>query len=117
MVQNEDKGPELDALWQEFHDLVTMDSRELREFLRSDAAGEEGEALPGQEGALGDSVAAVLSKRKTDLTDDDVDTMRTVVEQIRGAYPDGDTDATIDLTDGAKRHWLMSLGHDPLKVR
>ncbi|NHC46224.1 DUF3140 domain-containing protein [Motilibacter aurantiacus] len=42
-----DRGQELDALWEEFHGVVTMTSRELQEFLRADASSEDGEVLPG----------------------------------------------------------------------
>ena len=118
-----ERGHDLDALWDEFHAVVNMPSRELTDFLRSEAAGENAEIEPGREGsadaqaALGDQIAAILAKRKVDLTDDDVDTMRTVIEQVRAAYPEGDLDRTIDLTDDSTRRWLMALGHDPLKVR
>jgi Protein of unknown function (DUF3140) len=118
-----ERGHDLDVLWTEFHSVVNVTSRELTSFLRTEASSEDGEIEPGREAQveagldLGEQVANILAKRKADLTEDDVDTMRTVIEQVRSAYPDGDLDATIDLTDDAKRHWLMTLGHDPLKVR
>jgi len=152
-----DRGPDLDALWEEFHSVVTMNSRELQEFLRADASSEDAEPVPGMAGGtaidsgpameavdsspaaalgemaldqmpegeraaleddgLGQSVAAVLAKRKTDLTEHDLDVMRAVIDRVRAAYPEGDfTQNTIDLRDDALRRSLMSVGHDPLRV-
>lgn len=48
----------------------------------------------------------VLSKRKVDLTKDDYDTMRRVVELV---------ETVGDKTDDESRHLLMSVGHDPLR--
>ncbi|NHC13772.1 DUF3140 domain-containing protein [Motilibacter deserti] len=153
-----DRGQDLDALWGEFHSVVTMTSRELQEFLRADASSEEAEPMPGlqpetgsaqdgvatgaadtspaaamgtmavddlgpgeqaalQDDHLGEAVASVLAKRKTDLTETDLDVMRAVIDRVRAAYPEGDfTHNTIDLRDDALRRTLMSVGHDPLRV-
>ena len=62
-----------DELWQEFHDVVNMTSRELSEWLRTEASGEvtsEDAALPELE--PGEQVVAILGKRRTDLTPDDI---------------------------------------------
>ena len=42
---------ELDDLWNEFHAVVNMTSRELDEWLMTRSAGEESEALPDQASA------------------------------------------------------------------
>ncbi len=100
-------------LWQEFHDVVNMTSRELREWLATDASGPGSDAFPDQSGSdLSRAVLEVLGKRRTDLTPADAEAMRRAVDEItelRGAAEEptaGDT---------GWRHRLMSLGHDPLK--
>jgi Protein of unknown function (DUF3140) len=102
-----------DELWQEFHTVVNMTSRELEDWLRTRSADEDDEALPDQAGTpTGRHVVQILGKRRTDLTDDDVRVMRRVVERVREQRRD-DLEPTAG--DPNWRHRLMSLGHDPLK--
>lgn len=102
-----------DALWQEFHDAVNMTSRELREWLATADAGEGTEALPDQAGDdRSRAVLDVLGKRRTDLTDDDVAVMRSVVDEVQTARGD---DREPVAGDTQWRHRLMAIGHDPLK--
>ena len=103
-----------DDLWERFHTAVNMSSRELRDWLATQGAGEETEELPDQAGRpLGRRVLEVLGKRRSDLTTDDVAVMERVVQEVttmRGDEPEsmaGDTDW---------RHGLMNVGHDPLKA-
>lgn len=102
-----------DELWNEFHTLVNMTSRELVDWLRTQSASEDAEQLPDQAGrSLGQRVAAILSKRRSDLTDDDVHAMTKVVETVRrerGEEPEPTAG------DEHWRHKLMDIGHDPLK--
>ena len=102
-----------DDLWQEFHEVVNMTSRELSDWIVAEAGADGGEpdaSLPEFE--VSNAVLAILGKRRTDLTPDDIETMTTVVDQVRtlrGEEPEpeaGDDDV---------RHLLMSFGHDPLK--
>ncbi len=105
-----------DDLWQEFHTVVNMTSRELSDWLRTDSTQEDGQlvdpdtTLPEHE--VGTQVIAILGKRRTDLTPDDVDTMTTVVEQIRTLRGE---ELEPEAYDDDLRHLLMSFGHDPLK--
>jgi hypothetical protein len=102
-----------DDLWQEFHDVVNMTSRELADWLRTEATGEltaEDAALPELE--VGEQVVAILGKRRTDLTDDDIDTMQQVVDQVRTIRGD---EPEPEAYDDDVRRMLMSFGHDPLK--
>lgn len=102
-----------DELWEEFHLLVNMTSRELNDWLRTEAAGEDAEALPDQAGrSLGQRVAAILAKRRSDLTDDDVRAMSKVVETVRRERGE-DPEPTAG--DDHWRRSLMDIGHDPLK--
>lgn len=102
-----------DALWQDFHTVVNMSSRELQEWLTTDAAGESAERFADQAGSQRTrQVLAVLAKRRTDLTADDVTLMREVVDQIGALRGD---QAEPEAGETAWRHALMSLGHDPLR--
>ncbi|MFE5190013.1 DUF3140 domain-containing protein [Streptomyces sp. NPDC056628] len=104
---------ELDALWEDFHRVVNMTSQELAAWLRVSDAGEAAEPLPDQAGTpTGRHVLAILQKRRTDLTEDDVRVMYDVVDTVS---------ARADLADEPEpeqtrhRHQLMTIGHDPLK--
>jgi hypothetical protein len=102
-----------DELWDEFHTVVNMTSRELEDWLRTDASGEDDEALPDQAGPpLGQRVLAVLGKRRVDLTDDDVQVMQRVVDRVRGQRGE-ELEPTAG--DDRWRRRLMRIGHDPLK--
>lgn len=102
-----------DELWDEFHRVVNMTSRELEDWLRTRDAGEDDEALPDQAGTpTGREVLAVLGKRRGDLTSQDARVMRGVVDRVHRRRRD-DLEPTAG--DTAWRHRLMSLGHDPLK--
>jgi hypothetical protein len=104
-----------DQLWDDFHLAVNMTSRELREWLMVQGAGEEAETEPEHAGShLGHHVADILGKRRADITPDDVEVMRRVVDKV------------VDLRGGAEeweptageekwRRRLMNVGHDPLK--
>ncbi|MER5380908.1 DUF3140 domain-containing protein [Streptomyces sp. NPDC002688] len=107
---------ELDALWDEFHRVVNMTSQELAAWLRVGDAGEPSEPPPSEAGpSTGRHVLAILQKRRTDLTTDDIRTMYEVVD-IVSAEEDGENgDGGPGSGDVRLRHRLMALGHDPLK--
>ncbi len=102
-----------DDLWQEFHRVVNMTSRELQEWLMTRESGPDAEEFPDQAGTeTGRHVLAILRKRRTDLTPDDARVMRNVVDRIT-------SERGVDLEPTAgQAHWrykLMTIGHDPLK--
>jgi hypothetical protein len=104
---------ELDTLWNEFHRVVNMTSLELSEWLRARDADEHGEPLPDQAGTrTGRHVLAILQKRRTDLTDDDIRVMYKVVDTVESRRRD-DLQPTAGQDNW--RHQLMTVGHDPLK--
>ncbi|MFI7672703.1 DUF3140 domain-containing protein [Actinophytocola sp. NPDC049390] len=106
--------PVEEALWDEFHRVVNMSSRELGEWLRTRSAADRTEELPDQAGTeTGQHVLAILGKRKTDLNDDDVRVMRKVVDRVHGERRD-DLEPTAGQANW--RHRLMTIGHDPLKA-
>ncbi|WP_328875163.1 DUF3140 domain-containing protein [Streptomyces sp. NBC_00287] len=104
---------ELDALWEDFHRAVNMTSQELAAWLRVSDASEESEPLPEHAGTpTGQHVLAILQKRRTDLTDDDIQVMYEVVDKVA---EQADVENEPEAEDSSRRHQLMSLGHDPLK--
>jgi hypothetical protein len=102
-----------DELWEQFHEVVNMTSRELGDWLRESQAASETEQLPDQAGPpVGRQVLAILGKRRADLTDADADVMAAVVDRVRSERGE-EPEPTAG--DAAWRHALMDLGHDPLK--
>lgn len=104
---------ERDALWEDFHRVVNMTSAELAAWLRVSDAEETTEPLPDQAGPeTGQHVLAILQKRRTDLTEDDLRVMEEVVETVT---EEADLENEPLAEDTVRRHRLMTLGHDPLK--
>ncbi|WP_329415522.1 DUF3140 domain-containing protein [Streptomyces sp. NBC_00704] len=104
---------EMDALWEDFHRAVNMTSQELAAWLRVRDADENAEPLPEQAGSpTGQHVLAILQKRRTDLTDDDVEVMYRVVDAV-AEQADSGNEPEADET--RRRHRLMTIGHDPLR--
>lgn len=103
----------VDELWEEFHTTVNMSSRELRDWLLTEASREE--AFPDPEMTMPDPgrvVLGILGKRRMDLTDDDLRVMAEVVTRVRQLVeqrPPGGA------ADQQWRHALMDLGHDPVR--
>lgn len=104
-----------DRLWENFHRAVNMTSRQLRDWLAVQGAGEETETEPDRAGsALGHHVADILGKRRADLTPDDVTVMRRVVDKVADLRGDGEEWEPTAGDDHWRRR-LMNVGHDPLK--
>lgn len=102
-----------DTLWDEFHRVVNMTSRQLSEWLRTESATTQDEELPDRAGSkTGQQVLHILRKRKADLTPDDERVMRYVIDQVHAQRRD-DLEPTTG--DAPWRHHLMDLGHDPLQ--
>lgn len=102
-----------DELWDDFHHMVNMSSRELSDWLRTESATPEGEEVPDRAGSpLGQKVLRILRKRRVDLTNDDQQVMREVVERVHAQRRE-DLEPTAG--DATWRHRLMDIGHDPLR--
>ncbi|MCE0766205.1 DUF3140 domain-containing protein [Pseudonocardia kujensis] len=102
-----------DSLWNEFHRVVNMTSRELEDWLRTDSADVDAEVEPDHAGTpTGREVLAVLRKRREDLTAADAECMQRVVDRVLSQRRD-DLEPTAG--QAAWRRKLMRLGHDPLK--
>ncbi|MEU0410609.1 DUF3140 domain-containing protein [Streptomyces griseorubiginosus] len=104
---------ELDALWEDFHRAVNMTSQEIAAWLRVSDADESAEPLPEHAGEpTGQHVLAILQKRRTDLTDEDIEVMYEVVETVEA---EADVESEPEAEESLRRHRLMSVGHDPLR--
>jgi hypothetical protein len=101
-----------DLLWENFHRVVNMTSRALRDWLIVDGAGDVTETVPDQAGnPLGHHVLAILGKRRADITPEDVQVMDEVVELVVAARGE-ELDSPIG--DDEWRRRLMDVGHDAL---
>jgi hypothetical protein len=104
---------ELDALWEDFHRVVNMTSQELAAWLRVSDADENTEPLPEHAGSpTGQHVLAILQKRRTDLTEDDIQVMYEVVDTVTAQT---EVENEPEPEETRRRHLLMTLGHDPLR--
>ncbi|UQX10291.1 DUF3140 domain-containing protein [Candidatus Mycobacterium methanotrophicum] len=90
MAQHVEVDP---GLWEEFHRVVNMPSRELREWLQTHSAGESTEALPDQAGAqTGRRVLQILQKRLRGTLQGN----RSIrAEEWRGPEPPADDDPDV----------------------
>jgi hypothetical protein len=102
-----------DEVWNDFHTVVNMTSRELEDWLRTESAGQLTEAVPDQAGTdAGRRVLEILGKRRADLTEDDVRIMHKVIGLVRA---ERDPELDPKSGDAQWRRRMMNLGHDPLK--
>ena len=105
---------ELDDVWDDWQDVVKMSQRQLQEWLETDESKSVGQKDGGGESTghkSGRRIVEILGTNKGDLSDDDVDHMRTVVGYVHrhlAQRPSGDIERT------PWRYSLMNWGHDPL---
>jgi Protein of unknown function (DUF3140) len=106
--------PEIEQMWDTFHRLINMTSPELRDWLLTTPDGADAYAPePGIDiHQLGERVLRILEKRRVDLTEDDVTTMRLVTELIVGRLTNAPRE---EAADQPWRDTLLTLGHDPLR--
>ncbi|PZF86870.1 DUF3140 domain-containing protein [Micromonospora deserti] len=116
MAREQRVEPEVEALWEDFHAQVNVPSEQLRRWLLTRGSGEEAFG-PNPDLDLpepGRHILRVLSKRKVDLTPDDIEVMREAVDRIQSLMeakpPRGNA-------DDEWRHSLLDLGHDVLIER
>jgi len=99
----------------QFRDAVNMSPSELEHWLDSDQSRAVGQKDGGGESTghrSGRRIVDLLRTKKDDLTDADLDHMRTVVGYVKrhlAQRPSG------DITETAWRFSLMNWGHDPAK--
>ncbi|WP_129668438.1 DUF3140 domain-containing protein [Phytoactinopolyspora endophytica] len=105
-------SPEVDELWEHFHQVVNMTSRELLDWLGVEPDLSHGPG-PARRAPLGIAVANILAKRRTDLTVEDLAVMQKVVDIVDEETSEVPREFLID--DEHRRHRLMNIGHDPVR--
>lgn len=102
----------VDEVWERFHEVVNMTSRELTEWLgeRKELVADPADKAP----PLGEAVLEILRKRRMDLTTDDIDTMWRVIAIVEDETEGQSIGALI--SDERRKYRLMNVGHDPLKA-
>ncbi|MBF9131579.1 DUF3140 domain-containing protein [Plantactinospora sp. S1510] len=113
MARQQRVEPEVEQLWQDFHNCVNVTSEQLRSWLLTQGSGEQ---AFGSEPDLGlpepgRRILAILGKRKVDLTGDDIQLMRETVGEIQDLV---ETRPAAGVADEDWRRALLDLGHDPL---
>ena len=116
MVREARVDPEVDVMWDDFHALVNVPSEQLRQWLLTRGSGEESFGPDPDMGLPepGRHILRVLTKRKVDLTREDIEVMGETIDRIQSlidARPSGGN------TDNEWRHSLLDLGHDVLIER
>ena len=116
MPRDQRLDPEVEALWDDFHNYVNVSSEQLRSWLLT--AGSGTQAFPPEArdatSERGRAILAVLRKRKVDLTPADVDVMRDTVMEIQELLA---SPPRAGAADQGWRHALLGLGHDVLRER
>lgn len=116
MVREQRIDPEVEVIWEDFHAEVNVPSEQLRQWLLTRGSGEESFG-PNPDLDLpqpGRHILRVLSKRKVDLTPEDVEVMRDAIDRIRSLM---DAKPHRGNADDEWRHSLLDLGHDVLVER
>ncbi|MFI7578609.1 DUF3140 domain-containing protein [Micromonospora sp. NPDC049497] len=116
MVREKRVDAEVDVLWDDFHAQVNVPSAQLRQWLLTRGSGEESFG-PNPDLDLpepGRRILQVLTKRKVDLTPEDIEVMQDAVDRIESLM---DAKPPRGNADDEWRHSLLDLGHDPLVER
>jgi hypothetical protein len=109
------KGDDKPRVIEEFDKAVNMTPNELEEWLRTDESKSVGQSDSGGESKgheSGRRIVAILRKKESDYTDDDLDHMKKVtgyVHRHQAQKPKKDPE------DSNWRYSLMNWGHDPRK--
>ena len=103
-----------DETWDEFHDCVNMQPKELEEWLETEESKSVGDS-DGSESTghrSGRKIVDIKHTKKAELTDSQWDHMDKVIGYVHrhtAQRPDG------DIEDSDWRYSLMNWGHDPMK--
>ncbi len=104
-----------ERVWMDFGAAVNMAPAELEDWLEtreSQAVGQKRDGAAESVGhASGRRIAAILRKRKADLTDEDYRHMRKVI----GYVSRHKAQEPANIVTSRWRYSLMNWGHDPLK--
>ena len=102
-------------VWDDWKEAVNMTASELEKWLDTDESKEVGQKDDGGESvghASGRRIIKLLSTKKADLSDSDVEHMRKVVGYVHRHLAQ---EPSSDIEHSRWRYSLMNWGHDPLK--
>lgn len=105
----------VDEVWDDWKEAVNMTASELEKWLDTDESKAVGQKDDGGESvghASGRRIIKLLSTKKADLTDSDVEHMRKVVGYVHRHLAQKPSS---DVEHSKWRYSLMNWGHDPLK--
>lgn len=105
----------VDEVWDDWKEAVNMTASELEKWLDTDDSQTVGQKDDGGESvghASGRRIIKLLSTKKADLTDSDVEHMRKVVGYVHRHLAQMPSS---DVENSKWRYSLMNWGHDPLK--
>lgn len=105
----------LDGVWDDWKEAVNMTASELDKWLDTEESQEVGQKDDGGESvghASGRRIIRILSTKKADLTDSDIEHMRKVVGYVHRHLAQKPSS---DVEHSRWRYSLMNWGHDPLK--
>lgn len=108
------KSIDCDTIYDDFYDRVNLQPKELEEWLETEESKSVGDTDSGESTGhkSGRRIVEIKRTKKDDLTDDQYEHMRKVVNYINrhtAQRPDGE----VEETDW--RYSLMNWGHDPMK--
>jgi hypothetical protein len=108
-------GHDVDDVWDDWTSAVNMTPKQLESWLETEESQSVGDSSGDGESTghrSGRRIAAILQKKKADLTEDDVQHMHKVVGYVHRHLAQGPKD---DVEHSRWRYSLMNWGHDPLK--
>ena len=107
---------DVDEIWDDWREAVTMTATEIEAWLDTDESGEVGQKAEGGGESVGHRsgrrIVEILGTKKSNLTPSDVEHMHTVVGYVKRHLAQGPES---DVAHSRWRYSLMNWGHDPLK--
>jgi len=111
-----DKENDVDAIWDDWKDAVTMTAGEITSWLDTDESKGVGQKDDSSGESIGHTsgrrIVTILGMKKANLTAPDIEHMRRVISYVkrhRAQGPDSDVEHS------RWRYSLMNWGNDPLK--
>jgi hypothetical protein len=111
-----DDTKDLDGIWPQWKEAVTMSASRLEKWLDTEESRSVGQKdSAGSESVghkSGTRIVEILGKKRDDLTDDDVEHMHKVVGYVHRHL--AQEPSKEDIETSKWRYSLMNWGHDPL---
>ncbi|MCU1404845.1 MAG: hypothetical protein JWQ43_1148 [Glaciihabitans sp.] len=105
----------LDDVWDDWSAAVNLTPKQLEDWLETDESKSVGDKSDGGESTghqSGRRIVKILGKKKSEITEDDVEWMKKVVGYVHRHSAQGPSS---DVENSRWRYSLMNWGNDPLK--